>query len=62
MHSLSQQHKQLIEYSFNENNEYTKAYYASFEDSVKELKSVLSSKEKQKNLQTLDELINELKA
>ncbi|WP_297485255.1 ribbon-helix-helix domain-containing protein [Sulfurimonas sp.] len=35
-------------------------FYDSFENSAKELKSVLSSKEKQNNLQSLDELIDEL--
>ena len=37
-----------------------KIFYDSFENSAKELKSVLSSKEKQNNLQSLDELIDEL--
>jgi len=62
MHSLSQPQNQSIEYPLDKNDECAKTYYASFKSSIKELKSVLSSKEKQKNLQTLDELINELKA
>ena len=37
-----------------------KIFYDSFENSAKELKSVLSSKEKQNNLQSLNDLINEL--
>jgi len=37
-----------------------KIFYDSFENSAKELKSVLSSKEKQNNLQSLNELIDEL--
>ena len=35
-------------------------FYNSFENSAKELRTVLSSKEKQNNLQSLDELIDEL--
>ncbi|HFB53396.1 MAG TPA: hypothetical protein ENJ67_01570 [Sulfurimonas autotrophica] len=37
-----------------------KIFYDSFENSAKELQEVLSSEEKQKNLQSLDELIDEL--
>ena len=37
-----------------------KIFYDSFENSAKELKSILSSKDKQNNLQSLDELIDEL--
>ena len=37
-----------------------KIFYDSFENSAKELQKVLSSEEKQKNLQSLDELIDEL--
>lgn len=62
MNSLAQPKNQSIKYPLDDIDKRTQAYYASFQNSIKELKSVLSSKEKQKNLQTLDELINEHKA
>ena len=42
------------------NEQKAKIFYDEFDGSIKELKSVLSSKEEAKKLQSLDELIDEL--